>query len=93
LHTYASYFKLNTVLLQVGDVAAAIAKSVDNAESVGKVVELYGPRAYRYQSIIDFFLDITKRDPLVWPCPKLVAKYVGPPKRLRFLSCFLPLSF
>ncbi|KAJ3416676.1 39kDa subunit of ndufa9, NADH:ubiquinone oxidoreductase [Chytridiales sp. JEL 0842] len=61
----------------VGDVAAVIAKSVDHTESIGKIVELYGPRAYYYGNIINFFLDVTKRTPTVWSCPKSLAKLLA----------------
>ncbi|KAJ3298953.1 hypothetical protein HDU79_003279 [Rhizoclosmatium sp. JEL0117] len=58
----------------VGDVAAAIAKSMTNDQVVGKTIELYGPRSYKQQHLIDFFLDVTKRNPTVWYPNKFVAK-------------------
>ncbi|KAJ3027507.1 UNVERIFIED_CONTAM: hypothetical protein HDU68_003695 [Siphonaria sp. JEL0065] len=58
----------------VGDVAAVIAKTLKDDRAAGKIVELYGPRAYKQQQLVDFFLDVTKRDPLVWHPSKFVAK-------------------
>ncbi|KAI8622155.1 NAD(P)-binding protein [Chytriomyces sp. MP71] len=61
----------------VGDVASAIAKTMKSDLAVGKTVELAGPRSYRYQDLIELFLDVTKRDPLVWYPPKFVAKRIA----------------
>ncbi|KAI9342904.1 hypothetical protein BDR26DRAFT_858965 [Obelidium mucronatum] len=58
----------------VGDVAAVIAKITKDDTAAGKIVELYGPHAYKQQQLIEFFLDVTKRDPLVWYPNKFVAK-------------------
>ncbi|KAI9321131.1 hypothetical protein DFJ73DRAFT_806318, partial [Zopfochytrium polystomum] len=61
----------------VADVGAAIARMIDNPNVDGKLVELYGPRAYEYSSIIDFFLDVSKRDAFVWNAPKPIAKLLA----------------
>ncbi|KAJ3400788.1 hypothetical protein CcCBS67573_g03771 [Chytriomyces confervae] len=57
----------------VGDVAAAIAKCASENVAVGKTVELAGPRSYQYKQLVELFLDVTKRDPLVWYPSKFTA--------------------
>ncbi|KAI8834312.1 hypothetical protein BC829DRAFT_70936 [Chytridium lagenaria] len=61
----------------VNDVAVAISNLVRNPGHEGKVFELYGPRAYHYESLVKFFLDVTKRDPTVWHCPRAMARLLG----------------
>ncbi|KAJ3073891.1 hypothetical protein HDU98_000418 [Podochytrium sp. JEL0797] len=58
----------------VGDVARVIAKTMKDENCVGKTIELYGPRAYKMQDLIAFFLDVTKRDPFVWYPTKFLGK-------------------
>ncbi|KAJ3214864.1 hypothetical protein HDU67_001129 [Dinochytrium kinnereticum] len=61
----------------VNDVAVAISQLVRYVGSEGKTYELYGPRAYHYESLARFFLDVSKRDPTVWYCPKAAARVLG----------------
>ncbi|ORY53142.1 NAD(P)-binding protein [Rhizoclosmatium globosum] len=59
----------------VGDVAAAIAKSMTNDQVLERLLNSTGnPRSYKQQHLIDFFLDVTKRNPTVWYPNKFVAK-------------------
>ncbi|KAJ3119262.1 hypothetical protein HK100_000392 [Physocladia obscura] len=70
------YNKGQTILrpVYVGDVAAAITRTLKDDRAAGKIVEVYGPRAYRNIQLVDLFLDVTKRFPNVWFPSKFVAK-------------------
>ncbi|KAI8914567.1 hypothetical protein EDD86DRAFT_222931 [Gorgonomyces haynaldii] len=58
----------------VSDVAACLAMMLKDDVSVGKVVELYGPREYYYKSLVDLFQDVTMNQKHVANLPKFVAK-------------------
>ncbi|KND03726.1 uncharacterized protein SPPG_01186 [Spizellomyces punctatus DAOM BR117] len=58
----------------VGDVAHVLAKLEKDDRAVGKVVELYGPKEYYYASLVEFFLDVTRRDLAAVYVPKFFAK-------------------
>ncbi|TPX68591.1 hypothetical protein SpCBS45565_g03027 [Spizellomyces sp. 'palustris'] len=61
----------------VGDVAHVLAKLEKDDRTVGKVVELYGPKEYYYASLVEFFLDVTRRDLAGIYVPKFFAKTVA----------------
>ncbi|KAJ3315518.1 39kDa subunit of ndufa9, NADH:ubiquinone oxidoreductase [Blyttiomyces sp. JEL0837] len=69
----------NTILrpVYVGDVSAAIAATLRDDRAVGKIVELYGPHAYRYEDIVQYFLQVTHQNPTVWHSPKFVYKLIA----------------
>lgn len=77
----------NTIIrpVYVADVAAAISNMISSDVAVGKTVELYGPRAYRFEDIVKFFLDVSKRDSLTWYAPKSVMKAIS---HLTHISAF-----
>ncbi|KAI8843102.1 hypothetical protein BC829DRAFT_420087 [Chytridium lagenaria] len=41
---------------------------------MSQLLYLIWPRAYHYESLVKFFLDVTKRDPTVWHCPRAIAR-------------------
>ncbi|KAI8818134.1 uncharacterized protein EV422DRAFT_538840 [Fimicolochytrium jonesii] len=61
----------------VGDVAHVLAKLQYDDRAVGKIVELYGPKEYHYAALVEFFLDITRREKSAIPVPKVIAKAIA----------------
>ncbi|KAJ3097180.1 hypothetical protein HDU97_005099 [Phlyctochytrium planicorne] len=62
---------------KVNDVAVAISRIAADPKIQGKTFELFGPRAYYYENVAKFFLNVTRRDPTVWHCPRAVGKLLG----------------
>lgn len=60
----------------VGDVAEAIAKSVNQA-TAGRTYELGGPRTYSFRGLLRFTLDTIDRKRLLVPVPWFVARTLG----------------
>ncbi|KAJ3158380.1 hypothetical protein HDU86_002846 [Geranomyces michiganensis] len=58
----------------VGDVAHILAKLENDDRAVGRIVELYGPKEYFYANLVEFFLDVTRRQQLAVHLPKFVGK-------------------
>ncbi|KAI9013222.1 hypothetical protein BC832DRAFT_590177 [Gaertneriomyces semiglobifer] len=58
----------------VGDVAHVLGLLQKDERALGKIVELYGPKEYYYRSIVEFFLDVTRRDKSALYLPKPIAK-------------------
>jgi uncharacterized protein YbjT (DUF2867 family) len=61
----------------VGDVAAAIARTVTSAEAAGKTYELGGPTVYSFRELMEFVLRETGRKRLLLPIPYAVAGLIG----------------
>ncbi|KAJ3146396.1 hypothetical protein HDU89_006262 [Geranomyces variabilis] len=61
----------------VGDVAHILAKLENDERAVGKIVELYGPKEYFYGNLVEFFLDVTRREQLAVHLPKFVGKTIA----------------
>ncbi|KAJ3117168.1 39kDa subunit of ndufa9, NADH:ubiquinone oxidoreductase [Phlyctochytrium bullatum] len=59
------------------DVATGIARLALEPSADGGVYEFYGPRTYEYGSIVEFFLDVSKREPFVWNCPRTFGRLLG----------------
>ncbi|KAJ3173922.1 hypothetical protein HK101_011007 [Irineochytrium annulatum] len=73
----------------VNDVAVAMGSLLSSDIADGRIVELYGPRTYTYKQLVDYFLDISKRNPTVWYAPKFVGKAIaGIVNRLTFSDPF-----
>ena len=58
----------------VGDVAAVMGMMLKDDYTVGKVVELVGPRQYQHKALVDLFQDVTLRQKKVLNLPKAIAK-------------------
>jgi NADH dehydrogenase (ubiquinone) 1 alpha subcomplex subunit 9 len=58
----------------VNDVAAALATMTKEDQTVGQVVELYGPRTYTYAKLIELFQDASMRQHRTLPLPKQLLK-------------------
>ncbi|EGF77702.1 hypothetical protein BATDEDRAFT_37370 [Batrachochytrium dendrobatidis JAM81] len=58
----------------VGDVAIVLSKMLQNDASVGKMVELYGPREYHYRTLVGLFQKIVLRERTILNIPKPIAK-------------------
>lgn len=65
--------------VHVGDVARAMSRALDDADSHGKVYELAGPREYSLRELVELVCAITGRERLV----------VGLPERLGYLQAFV----
>ena len=63
----------------VGDVARAMARSLDDPETHGKVYELCGPREYTLKELVEFVCQVTGRQRVV----------IGLPDRLSYLQAFV----
>ncbi|KAJ3016353.1 hypothetical protein HKX48_004072 [Thoreauomyces humboldtii] len=61
----------------VGDVAYVLAKLENDERAVGKTIELYGPKEYHYGKIVEFFLDVCRREQVALPLPKVVGKAIA----------------
>jgi len=61
----------------VGDVAAAIARAVDEKAMSGRSYQLGGPKVYSFRELIEFILRQTGRGRLLVPLPFLFAKIMG----------------
>lgn len=61
----------------VGDVASAVAKAVDDAETAGKTYELGGPAIYSFKALMELILRETGHKALLLPIPFPVAKLMG----------------
>eukprot|EP00842_Homolaphlyctis_polyrhiza_P004520 jgi/Hompol1/5069/HPOL_004151-RA len=61
----------------VGDVAAVLAKMIRDDSSVGRVVELYGPREYYYRSLVEMFQNVVMRENRIAYLPRPVAKLIA----------------
>lgn len=58
----------------VGDVAEAVVRILDGADTEGKTYELGGPRIYTYKEIMEFILHETGRQRLLLPAPFWAAR-------------------
>jgi len=63
----------------VGDVARAMARSLDDPETHGKVYELCGPREYTLKELVELVCQVTGRHRIV----------IGLPDRLSYLQAFV----
>jgi NADH dehydrogenase len=57
----------------VGDVAAAIAQSLNDEATVGKTYEIGGPRIYSFRQLMELVLEYTGRRRLLVPVPFSIA--------------------
>lgn len=69
----------------VGDVADAVARSVDGRIAGGKVYELGGPRVMSFKECLEEILEITLRKRVLLPLPWGLASLIGK------VSTFIPL--
>jgi NADH dehydrogenase len=61
----------------VGDVAAAIARAVEEKAMSGRSYQLGGPKVYSFRALIEFILNETGRKRLLVPLPSFLAKILG----------------
>lgn len=61
----------------VGDVAEAVARSVEGSAETGKIYELGGPRVATFRECLELMLEITGRNRLLLPLPAPAAKLMG----------------
>ncbi len=58
----------------VADVAAVLENLVRDDSANGKIIELVGPNAYTYASLVELFQDATMRQHHGVPIPKVLLK-------------------
>jgi NADH dehydrogenase (ubiquinone) 1 alpha subcomplex subunit 9 len=58
----------------VSDVAAALASMAKEDHTVGKVVELFGPKTYTYAKLVELFQDAAMRQNRILPLPVQIVK-------------------
>lgn len=58
----------------VNDVAAALATMAKEDDTIGKDVELYGPKTYQYKRLVELFQDAAMRQPRTLPLPTQLLK-------------------
>lgn len=61
----------------VGDVAEAIARSVDRADAAGRTFELGGPEVFSFKQILELILRQTNRRRGLAPIPFMAARILG----------------
>ena len=61
----------------VGDVAAAVARSVTDPETAGKTYELGGPGVYTFKALLERLLADIRRKRLLLPVPGPMARVLG----------------
>lgn len=61
----------------VADVAAAIARAVEDPAAAGRTFELGGPATYSFRDILEYILRETNRTKLLLPLPFPVARALG----------------
>lgn len=61
----------------VGDVAEAVARSVDGAVPGGRIYELGGPRVMSFKQVLEEILEITQRKRALLPLPWGLASLIG----------------
>ena len=61
----------------VGDVAAAIANTVENPSAHGQIYELGGPRRYSFKELLELILSEIGRERLLVPVPFALASVMG----------------
>jgi uncharacterized protein YbjT (DUF2867 family) len=61
----------------VGDVAEAVARSVDGTVAGGKIYELGGPRVMSFKDVLEEILEITLRKRALLPLPWGLASLIG----------------
>lgn len=61
----------------VGDVAEAVARSVERADTAGRTLELGGPEVWSFKQILDYILRETNRRRLLLPLPFFAAEAIG----------------
>lgn len=61
----------------VADVAAAVARAVEDPRTAGRTFELGGPATYSFREILEYILRETNRTKLLLPVPFPVARALG----------------
>jgi NADH dehydrogenase len=61
----------------VGDVADAIARILEDADTAGKTYELGGPRVYTFRELMEIVLQATQRKRALIPLPLAIAHIQG----------------
>ncbi|MDO9223092.1 MAG: complex I NDUFA9 subunit family protein, partial [Caulobacter sp.] len=71
----------------VGDVAAAVAATIDNPEAAGRTYELGGPATYSFRDLMGFLLREIGRNRVLVPVPWPIAGLIG---RIGDLQAMVP---